>query len=456
MTQANLPLPDELTAREFNIAQSPKQNGSGQVDSIPYLTELGIDIVDRPQPIQFFPNSNELVHRWSPYVQGFSANFVQNVLNKYRNVYQHPVVFDPFAGSGTALVQAKLNGFASYGVELNPLLHFVAQTKLHSWDTDPEKLAAISESLSFDKRTSAPGFLKSDKQFNPGVLRNLELLKGGIDAFQPANTQEAKIRDLLLLAFSAILIDCSNLKRTPCLGYSRKKVVPDEAPFALFRAKITDIATDLRLLQEHYRDNMRIASEVVLANSMTYEHQHEYDLVVTSPPYMNGLDYVINYKIEMAWLNFAEGHRQLKHIKDEMVVCDNVSKGLVRQFAAQPAKYTNDWLESITETIRKNIARRGSYRRPDMPHIVHKYFDDMYRIMKPVIASIRPGGRFILVVGDSLIADTYLPTDLLLARIGKELGMEIESIEKARNRRSGQIRSYKLRETIVTLRKPRQ
>lgn len=89
-----------------------------------------------------------------------------------------------------------------------------------------------------------------------------------------------------------------------------------------------------------------------------------------------------------------------------------------------------------------------------MPNIVHKYFDDMYRVMKPVIEAIKPNGRFILVVGDSLIADTYLPTDLLLARIGQELGMEIEKIEKARNRRSGQIRSYKLRETIVTLRKP--
>ena len=100
-----------------------------------------------------------------------------------------------------------------------------------------------------------------------------------------------------------------------------------------------------------------------------------------------------------------------------------------------------------------NIARRGRYRRPDMPEIVHKYFDDMYKVMSQVINVLRPNGRFILVVGDSLIADTYLPTDLLIARIGQELGLTIEKIEKARNRRSGQIRSYKLRETIITLHK---
>ncbi len=37
--------------------------------------------------------------------------------------------------------------------------------------------------------------------------------------------------------------------------------------------------------------------------------------------------------------------------------------------------------------------------------------------------------------------------------MGTELGLDIEKIEKARNRRSGQVRSYRLRETILTLRK---
>ena len=86
-----------------------------------------------------------------------------------------------------------------------------------------------------------------------------------------------------------------------------------------------------------------------------------------------------------------------------------------------------------------------------MSHIVHKYFDDMYQVMKTASVSLKKGGRFILVVGDSLIADVYVPTDLLLAKIGRDIGLEIESIEKARSRRSGQVRSYKLRETVITL-----
>jgi len=158
---------------------------------------------------------------------------------------------------------------------------------------------------------------------------------------------------------------------------------------------------------------------------MEFNHVAQYDLAITSPPYMNGLGYVINYKIEMGWLGFGQNHK----------------------------RYSNDWIEKIKHEIAISIQKRGSYRRRDMPEIVHKYFDDMQKIMKNVVSSLKPGGRFIQVVGDSLIADVYLPTDLILAKIGAELGLKIESIEKARNRRSGQIRTYQLRETVITLKK---
>jgi altronate dehydratase len=346
-----------------------------------------------------------------------------------------------------------MNGYVSYGVELNPLLHFVAKTKIESWDVTPDNLLKIAQHLSAKKTFEAPDFLKSEKHFKPKVLRNLEKLKSGIDSFSPTTKEEVKIKNLMLMAFASILIDCSNLKRTPCLGYSHKKVVEDNAPFYLFSEKIEEIAEDLLLIKNKYKPSMKTSSEISLANSMEYKHRAKYDLAITSPPYMNGLDYVINYKIEMGWLGFGQDHKDLKKLKDEMVVCDNVSKGLIHNFAETNNRYTNDWIEEIKLNIQKNITKRGSYRRKDMPEIVHKYFDDMHKIMLNVTRSLKSGGRFIQVVGDSLIADVYLPTDLMLARMGQEMGLTIESIEKARDRRSGQVRTYKLRETIVTLKK---
>jgi len=59
----------------------PKFGGSCDIDSKPYLQELGIEIIERRQPIQFTSNIGEHVHRWVPYIQGFSAAFVQSILD---------------------------------------------------------------------------------------------------------------------------------------------------------------------------------------------------------------------------------------------------------------------------------------------------------------------------------------------------------------------------------------
>ncbi|TET21962.1 MAG: hypothetical protein E3J71_07985 [Candidatus Stahlbacteria bacterium] len=441
----------ELDARKENIMRSPKKGGSSEVDSIPYLQELGVEIQEKSQPIQFSPNINEHIHRWAPYVQGFSASFVQTVLDQYKGEYKRPVVLDPFAGCGTVLVQTKINGYKSFGTELNPLLQFIADVKLNSWDVSPNHLLKTYNSMPKDVTSPAPTFLKTESHFSKNVLHNLEIIKGGIETITPKTEKQRKVKDLLKLAFSAILIDCSKLKRSPCLGYDKNKRVDDAAPFVLFGQKIRDIVSDLKLIQSQYKGFIKTKSKVVLANAMEYQHTEKFDLVITSPPYMNGMDYVINYKIEMGWMGFVEDHKALKKIKNDMVVCDNVSKGLIKDFSHAKSTYSNDWIERIKADIESNIERRGRYRRTDMPHIVHKYFDDMFRIMRNVVRSMKKGGRFILVVGDSLIADVYVPTDLLIAKIGEDLGLRTEKIEKARERRSGQIRSYRLRESIITL-----
>jgi len=445
----------KLDARKINILNSPKKGGSSTLDSLPYLKELNIEIIENAQPIQFTPNINEHIHRWAPYVQGFSALFVQTILDQYRKAYHNPVILDPFAGCGTVLVQAKLNGYKSIGTELNPLLQFIANTKLNSWDVSPSYLLKTYKEIPIDKTRPAPSFLKSNSQFRADVLRNLELINGGISSLEVNTEKQKKVKNLLEIAFSAILVDCSNLKRSPCLGYVKDKIVHESTPFVLFDQKVQEIADDLRLIHWQYKDFINTESKVICSNAMAYKHKNKFDLAITSPPYMNGLDYVMNYKIEMGWMEFVHSQKDLKQIKDDMVVCDNVSKGLIRKFYQSSSTYTNDWIEEIKTNIEKNIIRRGAYRRHDMPYIVHKYFDDLYKVMKNVASYLKYGGRFVLVVGDSLIADVYVPTDLLLAKIGLDLGLKIEKIEKARDRRSGQIRSYRLRESIITLIKDR-
>jgi hypothetical protein len=444
-------------------------------DSLPYLKELGIKLVDLRMPIQFSNNKHLPVHRWSPYVQGFSADFVYSVLLQYWHTHSlgqsDCLVYDPFAGVGTALVEAKRLGIRRcMGTELNPLLAFLANGKLQAWNIEPSSILEAWDKMDRSQRFPAPSFLRSKNHFQPEVLCELEILGGGVDW-----VHDEKTRDLLKVAFASILIDCSNLKRSPCLGYCANKH-PRSTPWNLMKAKVAEIAEDLELLKNEQRYKNNVFAHVEVADAKVFRPP-PLTLVVTSPPYMNGLDYIMNYKIEMAWLGFLNSYHDSQFIKSQMIACDNVSPRVIADFAQQERyNYSDRWLANIIERISYNVEHwdeghaqrriprrhklsleknnKHRYRRRDMPLIVHKYFDDMYQVMEKLTGALLPRGRIILVLGDSLIADVYVPTDLIIAKMGLSLGLELESILKARTRRSGQIRSYKLRESVITLRKP--
>lgn len=109
--------------------------------------------------------------------------------------------------------------------------------------------------------------------------------------------------------------------------------------------------------------------------------------------------------------------------------------------------------ENLMDIVGKLQETSENYWKPDIHLVILKYFDDMNKIFQNTYEILKPVGRFVLVVGDSLFNNIYVPADLLLAKLGENVGFEVETIELARDRYSGQNRSFKLRETIVTLRK---
>ena len=151
------------------------------------------------------------------------------------------------------------------------------------------------------------------------------------------------------------------------------------------------------------------------------------DLAITSPPYVNGMDYVMNYKLDLAWLGYARDYADLAELRHRMVACDNLPREEAARYARR--KETPDpWLGTILSQIERNLIEKGTYRRQDVHGVVNRYFWDLVPVLKMVHGALRPGGRFSLVVGDSLLAGAYVPGDLLVARLGARVGFEIEGM----------------------------
>ncbi|HZY92916.1 MAG TPA: DNA methyltransferase [Thermoplasmata archaeon] len=416
-----------------------------------FEAEFGLRVGRYAGPITFSPNEELPVHRWWPYVQGYSAEFVEELLRR-SGLSPGAGVLDPFAGSGTTLVVARQQGCAAVGTELLAPAALAGRVKT-AFETSPDALRTTARTVVHRARQRRPGpppFLRETRQhFSSATLADLTRLR---DALPGA---PAPVRDSLRIAFGRILIPVSRLRRSPCLGYRPGDSVPDGEVFERFLGAVADMAHDLRLLQAT-RAQWGPPARIFETDARNLPlRDGSVDLAVTSPPYVNGMDYVMNYKLDLAWLGFAHSYADLRQLRASLVACDNLPRDEVSAYRAVE-KAPDSWLPAILRQIQENVARKGSYRRDDMHGVVHRYFSDLVPVLRGVYRALKPGGRFVLVVGDSLLAGTYVPGDLLLARMGAAQGFEVASVEVARSRRSGQRRSFLLRESIVTLEKPRR
>lgn len=84
------------------------------------------------------------IHRWVPWIAGFSSEFVADCISKYlpSESKRQSWVMDPFAGVGTTLVEAYTQGFNVLGFEINPYAALASTVKLQASCIDAKAVRA--------------------------------------------------------------------------------------------------------------------------------------------------------------------------------------------------------------------------------------------------------------------------------------------------------------------------
>lgn len=104
----------------------------------------------------FAKNKNLPLHRWVPWVAGFSANFVEDALRTYLPKGDSDAwVLDPFAGAGTTLVESYLSGLNVVGFEINPYAALATRIKLKATKISVHDLTPTQFRVSEECRHSA-------------------------------------------------------------------------------------------------------------------------------------------------------------------------------------------------------------------------------------------------------------------------------------------------------------
>ena len=424
----------------------------------------------------FAANRESPVHRWVPWIAGFSQQFVQSALSTCLD--RPGTVLDPFAGVGTTLVEADRVGHEAIGFEINPYAAFASRTKLkaHRMEVGDVQGAAralrrfVDEATRRDEEPQTcppPGFRTRAAFYSPKVLRKVLFAQDFIRKKLPSESTA----DLFRLAFAATMVSYSNYSYEPSLG--RKSAVGrpdvDDHPVAeAISAKVLQMADDIRWLQETRDPRPRPDGRILQTSFLGEGHRdiepESVDLLITSPPYLNNYHYNRNTRPHLYWLGFCTAPADLKQL--EALNFGTYWQNARDQESVPLAPDIDDAeiCEAIEE-VRSRNPDKGIYGGTGWANYATTYFNDCARFLTSTMWCLRPGAKALVVIGNSILQGVHIPTDRFLARIAESQGFEVIDIHIPRDTRVGNsivnstVRAGKadhacLYESVVELRKP--
>jgi len=444
---------DELSVNAFCIRRLRRAHGTDTPPQnlLPGFKMVGAGGID---PIQatFRGGKSEPLHRWFPYLEGYSPEFVQKVLSTYAPRAEH--VHDPFAGTGTTPLTVTRQGrFSSY-CELNPLLQHLIAAKVtaHSLSAKTrravvERLEEVAKNLpsmladaspdSSLRRSYRAAFGKS-QFFDDDVFEDVLKLRSMIDELAYV---EPVVNTFLTVAAVAAMIPSSRLirrgdvrfKNAKELGRDREDLVEQ------LRSGIRTIVSDLRSIVPLRTLPVLLTSD---ARDLESLPPQEFEAVVTSPPYLNGTNYFRNTKIELWFLRCVASRDDLARFRYRAVTA-----GINDVTVGKPSEAVTASVDRVV----KELAEQAYDQR--IPKMVEAYFFDMAAVADGLRCQCRPGAPVLIDIGDSAYSGVHVNTPTLLAEVFNDRGFELtqEVVLRRRLSRGG----HELRQVLLAFKAPR-
>lgn len=320
----------------------------------------------------------------------YPAKFIPQLSHRLIEQYTKPgnKVADTFCGCGTTLVEAKIMGRDTVGVDINPVAALIAKSKVHTFEPKfiNDKFNTLIDKLNVMPKVDKQYHERIEYWFRPAERAELSLLLDEI-----SKETDDNVKCFFLCAFSNILKGCSIW-----LQKSNKPTRDlNKTPYPPVKSFIKQVKSMMRGNNVLHEIAKPVKAEVICADARSTPIASEsIDLIVTSPPYVTSYEYADLHQLSALWFTYTDS---LNDFRKRFIGTSSYAKKDIKTFGAVAAgivsQLTNKHLRTAEE--------------------VAMYFDDMYQVFHDARRILKKRGKICVVVGNTKIKNV----DILNAEV---------------------------------------
>ncbi len=389
--------------------------------------------VIRKPKLSRFHFDQQVPERLTHYLFRYPAKFHPPVARALIEKFTKPqdVILDPFCGSGTLLVEALPLGRRIIGIDVDPVATFVSNAKIlpisasRLRDATQKLLTVLAnferskedyKRLMFQDLTdvefqaeiqtetlSLPPIPNLFHWFRRYVAVDLGVIKREINRLQI----DPSPRKFLKLCYASIIRKSSNADPVPVSGLevtSHMLKLEERGrhvnPYLLLRRAIARALDDWEQFECRAGANRKLG-QVRRGNATQIRKyiRKPVDVVITSPPYQNAVDYHRRHTLEMYWLDLIDSRQARLALRSHYIGLDRVPKSnsVVRN-GELTSRLAQKWEKKIT-VLNEERARNFKH-----------YVCSMTKCLAGLAALLLPGCRAIFVVGKNSWNGSEIPT----------------------------------------------
>lgn len=355
-------------------------------------------------------------------IHPFPARMAPNLaLETLKELPDHSTVLDPMSGSGTVIRQAAEMGHRSIGFDMDPLAVLMSRVWTRSVPDDLiEEIGTtvIKDARKVDEETISLPWIDEDMKtkdfvnFWFGKKQQIDLRKIShtLEAFGKKEFAKEKhaAADVVRIALSRIIVtkeQSASLARDT--SHSRPHKVAEESDFDVMAA----LGRSLKQIRNRLKEQPPVGTvEIMLGDvrSLKEIENQTVDAVLTSPPYLNAIDYIRGHRLSLVWLGYSLG--DLRIIRSSSIGAERA-----------PDKQKSS---DIFEPVRRAMVDTNSLPKR-YAAMVERYSEDIYQMMSEIVRVTKVGGSATFVVGNSCLKGTFIKNSAGVSTAATMLGMKL-------------------------------